>query len=375
MENSRRKFILQLGTCFAGLTAIPAILKKTLANLPEPIEPYLREAHYYKKLDNKKVQCLLCPKQCVVSNNKRGYCEVRENQNGIYKTLVYGRLCTIHQDPIEKKPLFHFLPGTTAVSVATAGCNVECKFCQNWNIAQVRPEDISFTYVSPEELVNITKYHKSPTIAYTYNEPTIFTEYICDTASAGREKGIHSVMISNGFIKREPMSDLCNVLDAIKIDFKAFSEKFYREIVSGTMKPVLDTMVFIKEQGKWLEIVNLVIPTHNDDKNQIKEMCKWIKQNLGPDVPVHFTRFHPQYLMKNLPPTPVKTLEMAYNIACDAGINFAYVGNVPGHPAENTICPSCRKILIERTGYFIRSNNIINSKCRFCQTSIPGVWS
>jgi len=375
MENSRRKFIFQLGTCFAGLTATPAILKKALANLPEPIEPYIREARYYKKLDNKKVQCLLCPKQCVVSNNKRGYCEVRENQNGIYKTLVYGRLCTIHQDPIEKKPLFHFLPGTTALSVATAGCNVDCKFCQNWNIAQVRPEEISFRYVSPEELVNITKYYKSPTIAYTYNEPTIFTEYICDTASTGREKGIHSVMISNGFIKREPISDLCDVLDAIKIDFKAFSEKFYREIVSGTMKPVLDTMVFIKEQGKWLEIVNLVIPTHNDDKNQIKEMCKWIKQNLGPDVPVHFTRFHPQYLMKNLPPTPVKTLEMAYNIARDAGINFAYVGNVPGHPAENTICPSCGKILIERTGYFIRSNNIINSKCRFCQTSIPGVWS
>ena len=375
MINSRRKFIFQLGTCFAGLATTPAILKKALANLPEPIEPYIREARYYKKLDNKKVQCLLCPKQCVVSNNKRGYCEVRENQNGIYKTLVYGRLCTIHQDPIEKKPLFHFLPGTTALSVATAGCNVDCKFCQNWNIAQVRPEEISFRYVSPEELVNITKYYKSPTIAYTYNEPTIFTEYICDTASAGREKGIRSVMISNGFIKREPISDLCNVLDAIKIDFKAFSEKFYREIVSGAMKPVLDTMVFIKERGKWLEIVNLVIPTHNDDKNQIKEMCKWIKQNLGPDVPVHFTRFHPQYLMKNLPPTPVKTLEMAYNIARDAGINFAYVGNVPSHPAENTICPSCGKILIERTGYFIRSNNIINSKCRFCQTSIPGVWS
>ncbi len=375
MDNSRRKFLLQLGTCFAGLATAPAILEKTFANLPEPAEPYIQEARYYKKLDNKKIQCFLCPKQCVVSNHKRGYCEVRENQDGIYKTLVYGRLVAIHQDPIEKKPMFHFLPGTTALSVATAGCNVDCKFCQNWNIAQVRPEEISFRYVSPEELVNITKYYKSPTIAYTYNEPTIFTEYICDTASAGREKGIRSVMISNGFIKREPMSDLCNVLDAIKIDFKAFSEKFYREIVSGTMKPVLDTMVFIKERGKWLEIVNLVIPTHNDDKNQIKEMCKWIIDNLGPDVPVHFTRFHPQYLMKNLPPTPVKTLEMAYNVARDAGINFAYVGNVPGHPAENTVCPSCGKILIERTGYFIRSNNIINGKCSFCQTSIPGVWS
>lgn len=372
---SRREFLTKLGSCCAGLAMMPGLLNKSLAKPTPDDEPYIREARYYNKLEHEKIECTLCPKKCVVDNLERGYCGVRENQDGIYKTLVYGRLCAVHIDPIEKKPLFHFLPGTNATSVATAGCNVNCKFCQNWNISQVRPEEASFRYMSPRELVDLAKHYQSPTIAYTYTEPVIFTEYMYDTAAIGKQNGVRSVMITNGYINRQPISDLCNVLDAVKVDFKAFSEKFYRELVSGEMKPVLDVMVLLKERGMWLEMVYLVIPTHNDDKNEIRDMCKWIIKNLGPDVPLHFTRFHPQYLLRNLPPTPQRTLEMAYNVARDAGINFVYIGNIPGHPAENTMCPGCGKIIIERTGYLIRSNNIINSKCRFCQTKIPGVWN
>lgn len=371
----RRDFLIKFTTCCAGLVVIPSTINKSFAKSPTKDEPYIREARYYNKLDSNLVECTLCPNRCIVRSGRRGLCDVRENQGGIYKTLVYGRLCSMNIDPIEKKPLFHFLPGTNALSVATAGCNVECKFCQNWNISQAKPEELTFRYVSPSELVNLAKYYNTPTIAFTYNEPTIFYEYMYDTAALAKENSINSVMISNGFINRKPMIELCKVLSAIKIDFKSYSEKFYREIVSGELKPVLDSMVLVKEQGRFLEVVYLVIPTLNDDKNELRDMCKWIINNLGPDVPLHFSRFHPQYLLKNLPPTPVETLEMAYKVAKDAGINYVYIGNVPGHKAENAVCPNCGKILIERTGYFVKNINIKNGKCRFCGLEIPGVWS
>jgi len=291
VDQSRRDFCLKMATGLAGVVIAPTFVCDAFAGKSE--QPYIREARYYKKLDGKNIQCQLCPKSCIVSPGQRGYCRVRENRDGVYHTLVYGRLCTINLDPIEKKPLFHFLPGTTAVSVATAGCNVQCKFCQNWNIAQVKPEDIPFEYLSPEALVSLTKSQQSPTIAFTYNEPTIFIEYILDTAALAKQRGVHSVMISNGFIQKQPLLDLCKVLSAYKVDFKAFSEKFYSEVVSGSMKPVLDTMVRIKEQGVWLEIVNLVIPTQNDDRNSLRELSRWVVNNLGTDTPVHFTRFYP----------------------------------------------------------------------------------
>jgi pyruvate formate lyase activating enzyme len=371
----RRDFLIKFSTCCAGFIVIPSAINKSLAKSPAEDEPYIREARYYNTLDNNLVECTLCPNRCIVRGGRRGLCDVRENQDGVYKTLVYGRLCSMNIDPIEKKPLFHFLPGTNALSVATAGCNVECKFCQNWNISQAKPEELTFRYVSPHELVNLAKYYNTPTIAFTYSEPTIFYEYMYDTAVFANENSIRGVMISNGFMNREPMIELCKVLNAIKIDFKSYSEKFYREIVSGELKPVLDSLVLVKERGRFLEIVYLVIPTLNDDKNELRDMCKWIINNLGQDVPLHFTRFHPQYLLKNLPPTPVGTLEMAYDIAKDAGINYVYIGNVPGHKAENTVCPNCGKVLIERTGYFVKNINIKNGKCRFCDLEIPGVWS
>jgi len=370
---TRREFCKMSGNLLVGLATSPLLFSPLSADNRK--YPYIRDARYFRNLDNGKIQCLLCPRMCIISSNRRGYCGVRENQNGKFKTLVYGRLTSINNDPIEKKPLFHFLPGTTAISVSTSGCNLKCKFCQNWTLSQSKPEDLAFQYLSPEGLVKLTKNNSVPTIAYTYNEPTIFTEYILDTAAYGRAQGIRSVMISAGYINKEPLRDLCKVLDAIKVDFKAFSKSFYKDIVSGALNPVLDTLVEIKSRGVWLEMVNLVIPTLNDNPAEIKNMCKWIITNLGNDIPIHFTRFHPQYLLKNLPPTPVSTLENAYKIARNAGINYVYVGNVPGHSGENTNCPACGHELIVRKGFYILKNRLKNGKCPNCSKTIPGVWS
>jgi len=368
----RRKFLKYTGAGIALTVSYTKLLpEKLLADLKEP---YKKEARYYKKIEGNIVQCQLCPRECFVSDGNRGYCDVRENQNGTYYTLVYGRLVAIHIDPIEKKPLFHFLPGTNALSVATAGCNVDCKFCQNWNIAQALPEEVPSKFVPPDQLVSLAVKYKSPTMAFTYTEPVVFTEYVYDCASFGKNHNVRSVMISNGYINKKPMQDLCGVLDAVKIDLKSFNDNFYKKIVRGTLKPVLDTLVTLKESNKWFEMVYLVIPTLNDKKEEIANMSKWILNNLGPDVPIHFTRFHPEYLLTNLPPTPVKTLEIAYNTAKDAGLNFVYIGNVPGHQAENTYCPNCNKLLIQRLGFSIKENNIVDGKCKFCGKDIPGVW-
>jgi len=371
MKVSRREFISKI--CL-GISSCPVIAKHVFASDQNVNPQYIREAGYYTKFDMNVVECGLCPNLCLIRDGKRGDCNVRENIKGTLNTLVYGRLCAMNNDPVEKKPLFHFLPGTNALSVATAGCNVSCKFCQNWNISQAMPEDLDSQYFSDNALVNLCKTNKIPTIAFTYSEPVIFFEYVYDVAVRARKDKIKSVMISNGYISQEPLSDLCNVLDAIKIDFKSFSDDFYRKVVSGQLQPVLDTMQYIKESGVWLEIVYLIIPGYNDSKQELQAMTKWIIDNLGPDVPVHFSRFYPSYLMKNLPPTSMKTMEMALDTARSGGVNYVYLGNVPKHEAENTYCPSCGKMIINRTGYLIRQNNLINGKCRFCDNPIAGIW-
>ena len=332
------------------------------------------EAMYYKKLPEARVECELCPRACQVADLERGYCGVRENRDGTYYTLVHSRVCSLNADPIEKKPLFHYLPSTKAYSVATAGCNIECKFCQNWQISQFRPEQIENIKITPEEVVRFAKERKCDTIAYTYSEPVVFYEYMYDTAVIGKQKGVGSVMISNGYIKKEPLVKLCRELNAVKIDFKAFTEKFYKETCSGELKPVLETLITLKELGIWFEVVMLMVPTLNDSEKELRDMCKWINENLGPDVPIHFTRFHPTYKIKNLPPTPTQTLEMARNIALEAGLNFPYTGNVPGHPGESTYCPGCKKVVIKRVGFTILENSLKGEKCGNCKHPIPGVW-
>jgi pyruvate formate lyase activating enzyme len=369
----RRKFLGQLGG--TGCLLLSSGLAPSLMGFPAEKNTHQFEAHWYEKQAYKKVLCKLCPRECKIDDRERGYCGVRENWDGIYYTLVYAKPCTYHVDPIEKKPLFHFLPGTVAFSLATVGCNVDCKFCQNWQISQIRPEQVENFDLSPEQIAGMAAQAGAPSIAYTYSEPVIFAEYMYDTAVAGNNKHLKSVMISNGYIQEKPMRELATVLSAVKIDLKAFTEKYYQDIVDGELKPVLDTLVLLKKLEIWTEIVYLVVPTYNDSENEITQLSRWMKNNLGTEVPIHFTRFYPQYKMQNLPPTPTKTLENARQIALSEGIKFVYIGNVPGHAGENTYCPKCHKVLIERQGFYINSNNIKNGKCPFCGMVIPGIWT
>jgi pyruvate formate lyase activating enzyme len=341
----------------------------------EESDKFVAPARYIEKLPELKVRCKLCPRECVVADRERGQCGVRENRNGEYVTLVYSRPCSLASDPIEKKPLFHFIPGTTALSLATAGCNIECKFCQNWQISQFLPEQVRSIYMPPEQVVSTAVRNKDKTIAYTYSEPVIFYEYMYDIAKTGKARGVRSVMISNGYIQEKPLRDLCKQLDAVKIDLKAFTEKFYRDSCSGELKPVLDALEVLKNIGIWFELVVLIVPTLNDSEDEIRQMAKWVVKNLGPDVPMHFTRFHPTYKIKNLPVTPRKTLEMARSVAATEGVKFAYIGNMPGHKWESTYCPKCGEKIISRYGYFIQFNKLSNGACPKCGERIPGVWS
>ena len=311
----------------------------------------------------------------MVSDGERGDCGVRENRDGRYYSLVYGRPCAIHNDPIEKKPLFHVYPGSKALSIATVGCNIECKFCQNWDIAQANPDHVSVPFRPPSQIAQMAVQHKSRTVSYTYSEPTVFYEYMVDCARAAKDLGIGNVVISNGFISEEPLKELCSLMTAIKIDLKAFTQQFYATMCSGRLKPVLETLKRLSGSGVWYEIVVLVVPTLNDSMDEIKRMTEWVVKELSPDVPIHFTRFHPAYKIRNLPPTPPRTLHAARQTALAQGCNFVYTGNMPGEKAENTYCHKCNTCLIKRYGHMTISNDLADGKCRNCGASIPGVWS
>jgi len=322
----------------------------------------------------KRVQCELCPNGCILELGQHSKCRARMNKDGTLYSLVYGKPCAVHVDPIEKKPFFHFLPGSTAFSIATAGCVLSCKFCQNWQISQAKPEDTDTYDLPPEKVVSNAVAYKCKSVTYTYTEPTVFYEYMHDTAVIAKKQGIKNTMHSCGYINEKPLRTLSKYMDAADIDLKGFTEDFYSRICSGSLRPVLNSLVILKEEGVWLEITNLVIPTLNDDLNNVREMSRWIVKNLGADVPIHFSRFFPHYKLTNLPPTPLETLEGVRKTAIDAGLKFVYIGNIR-HEGENTFCPKCKKLLIERMGYFVKQNHIANGKCKFCNTGIAGVWS
>ncbi len=335
-----------------------------------------KEAMFYKKIDELTVQCELCPRRCTLSEGQRSFCRVREPKAGKLYSLVHGKPCAVHIDPIEKKPLFHFLPATAVFSIATAGCNFRCKFCQNWQISQASPEETYNYELTPKQVVAETVKNNCPSIAYTYTEPSIFYEYMLETAKIARRSGIRNMYHSNGSLNPEPAQEIALYLDAANIDLKGFTQDFYNDYCAGYLDTVLETLKILKRSGVWLEITNLVIPTLNDDLEKLREMSLWIKENLGSDVPLHFSRFHPQYKLTSLTSTPVSTLDKARQIAMDSGLDFVYIGNVPGHMAENTYCPGCLKAVIERRGFTILSNNINpQGKCNFCGRPIPGIWA
>jgi len=327
--------------------------------------------------DHKRVilKCLLCAQGCVIAEGERGRCRARINVKGELRSLVYGRPMSAAVDPIEKKPFYHFLPGAQAFSFATSGCPLRCKFCQNWTISQAMPEDYSTAIISPAEMVGAAVDRQAPVIAFTYNEPTVFTEYLTDVARAGKKERLRHVLVSCGFMNPEPLKEMCGVLDAIKIDLKGFDEDFYRNVCQAELRPVLRSIKQIAASGVHLEIVNLVVPTLNDSDKMMRALVDWVVGDLGPDVPIHFTRFHPDYQLLNLPPTPISTLEKARDLALSRGIRYPFVGNVPGHPGNHTYCPKCGKIVIKRSNFFVEEMNLKSGKCKFCGTAIAGVWS
>ncbi|MFV2072163.1 MAG: AmmeMemoRadiSam system radical SAM enzyme [Thermoanaerobaculales bacterium] len=376
MKMDRRRVVALTAAGAAGVLTPGALgaawSKRSTRSFPDDL--FAREASWYRKLEEGRVECQLCPQACKVADMERGTCGGRENRGGVYYTLVHGRACAVHVDPIEKKPFFHVLPGEKAFSFATAGCNVECKFCQNWEISQFRPEQVQAADLPPERLVASAMRAGARLTAATYGEPVVFWEYVRDVATAANHAGLRPTVVSNGFIQEKPLREVLPSLTAVKVDLKSFRESFYRDQIRGKLEPVLKTLEVIRETGVWLEIVVLLIPTLNDSVAEIRDLSAWIYSHLGPDVPVHFTRFHPTYRLTELPPTPVATLERSWKIGRDAGLHFVYLGNVPGHPGENTTCPGCGETLIRRIGFRVLENRLQGGACSKCGRKIPGVW-
>jgi len=321
-----------------------------------------------------KVQCELCPKRCVIEPGQSGECRVRINIDGVLRTVVYGFPCSIHIDPIEKKPLFHFLPGTRILSIATAGCNLHCRNCQNWEISQANPEDTPATFLPPERVVALTKQYDCLSLAYTYTEPIIFYEYTYDTAKLARQADIRSVLVTAAYINREPWERLLEVVDAANIDLKGITDDFYVRVCSGTLKPVQEALVVAKASGILVEVTNLIIPTLNDKPEEIRQLARWVKANLGGETPLHFSRFSPRYKMRHLPSTSLKTLDRAREIAMSEGLEYVYIGNIQSETGQNTYCPGCKGLLIERSGYSILQNRLKDGCCPDCGKEIYGVW-
>ncbi len=335
---------------------------------------WTREALYYHRIEGGRVQCEKCPHGCVLGSNEVGICRSRVNVNGKLCTIAYGNPCAVHIDPVEKKPLFHFLPSTRVYSIAVAGCNFRCLNCQNWQISQVSPRETANVDLPPGRVVEESLSNNCPSIAYTYSEPTTFYEYALETSVLARKSGVRNILKSNGYINEKPLRRLCKSLDAANIDLKVFDESVYRTLNGGSLAPVLRTLKILREEGVWLEITNLVIPTWNDSGDLIKRMCEWIQNNGLANCPLHIDRFTPLYKLTQLPMTPVSTLEKARELALAAGLQYVYIGNVPGHPAESTFCPGCKKLIIDRKGFAILSNLVKDNRCTLCNTAIAGVW-
>ena len=330
---------------------------------------------FIQKLEDHKVICEICPNLCLLAPGDRSVCRSKVNIDGKLYSLAYGNPCSVNTDPIEKKPLFHFKPRIKAFSLATTGCNFRCLNCQNWEISQAKPHEVPYTYaLYPPDVIAAAQKSRAESIAYTYSEPITFFEYMIDTARLARDAGISNLWVSNGYINPKPLLALCKVLDAATINLKAYSDDVYRALNGGRLQPVLDTFKTLHDQRIHFEIINLVVPGYTDDDEMVKRMCAWILENIGPDYPLHFLRFFPRYKLDRLPPTPVSTLSRYRELAMQQGIHYTYVGNVARHPGNNTYCHNCKKLLIERRGYFIPTNNLAGNKCKFCSTVIPGVW-
>jgi pyruvate formate lyase activating enzyme len=335
------------------------------------------EALLYEKLEDRKVRCHLCCHRCLIMDGKRGICNVRENRDGILDSLVYGRLIALHIDPIEKKPLYHFLPASLSYSIATVGCNFRCRFCQNADIAQL-PVDrggvIMGDTFSAEQVVQAAERGNCRSISYTYTEPTVFFEFAFETSKIAHSRGIRNVFVTNGYMTPEALDMISPYLDAANVDLKAFTQKYYKDLCGAKLEPVQETLRHMKSLGVFVEVTTLIVPGLNDDPKELKALATFLVDDLGTETPWHISRFHPTYRLTDRPPTPVKTLREARKIGLEVGLKYVYTGNVPGDTGENTFCPDCGETLIGRSGFQVGKVRLMGGRCAKCGAIIEGIW-
>ena len=372
MERSRRDFIKTTFGAVCGTLLFPWE-QAWAGERFSSTDPHVKEAYFYKKLSDSVVRCGTCPHECVIMPGCRGICRTKVNIEGKLYTISYANPCVVHVDSVEKKPLLHFYPGSKAFSLAVAGCNFCCLNCQNWEISQTSPDKTRNYNLSPDQIVLKASEYGCRSIAYTYSEATTFFEYMVDISTKTRAAGIKNIWVSNAYITQAALGRLCDVIHAASVNLKAFSDKIYWDLNGGHLQPVLETFKTLHRRGIWMEIINLVIPTYTDDMEMIKKMCGWILDNLGPEYPLHFSRFYPQYKLVHLPPTPVEVLEQAKESALKQGLHHVYIGNVPGG-CDKIVCPVCKRTVVQRRGYTLLANHVKNGKCKFCGTSIGGRW-
>ncbi len=360
-----------------GAGSTPASLQGSVFPNDAPDHPWRwsKEAVFYQRLKDKAVICTTCPNTCVLKPGDRSACRSKINHEGTLTSLTYGNPCAVHVDPVEKKPLFHFQPRSKSFSIAAAGCNLRCLNCQNWEISQVKPEEVRSQELFPDQVVRLARQNGCSSIAYTYSEPVTFFEYMLDTALAAGEQDLANLLISNGYVNTRPLKELCRHIQGANINLKAFSDDIYKKLNGGRLEPVLRTFRTLQEQGVHVEITNLVVPGYTDDLEMIRRMCDWILTTLGPDHPLHFLRFFPMYKLNRLSPTPVSFLRQAWSTARTMGLHFVYIGNAPVPGGQDTRCPNCDELIVRRQGYSIPVMRLDKGRCPSCQTRIPGVWT
>ena len=368
---NKREFLKQGIVGTSAITVAPLL---SLSSKPaEKLGKWSKEGLFWTSTP-RGTKCLICPNECVIKEGETGLCHNRVNHEGTLFSIAYGNPCAVNIDPIEKKPFNHFLPRSKAYSIGTAGCNLACMNCQNWTISQTSPKETRNYDLMPEKLIEQAILNHCQSIAYTYSEPISFYEFTFDSAKLARQQGIKNVLVTAGYINEEPLRNFCKYIDATRVDLKSFSNDIYLKLSAGSLAPVLNTLKIIAQQGVWLEIVNLVVPGWTDDLDMIKRMCNWLVNNGLGNYPLHFDRFHPEYKLTQLSATPIGILTKAREIALAEGIKYVYIGNVPGLEAQNTWCPKCRDLLIERRGFTVLQENLVKGCCTKCGEKIPGVW-
>jgi pyruvate formate lyase activating enzyme len=373
-DNSKRLFLKKCLALSAGIVCFPAS-EYMIESVTGSEETSLKKIAMFQDVTPRGIMCRICPNECVLKEGEISKCNNRKMHDSKLWTMAYGNPCSVNIDPVEKKPLYHFYPGSRAWSIATAGCNLACLNCQNWTISQTSPDKTRNYDQMPEKVVDGAVKSSCRSIAYTYTEPVTFFEYTFDTAILAKRAGIKNIVKSNGYINPEPLKKLCSVIDAANIDLKSFNDSTYLRLSGGKLQPVLDSLKIYRDSGVWLEITNLVVPQWTDNMDEIAAMCKWLGENGFKETPLHFSRFYPTHKLEQLPPTPVEVLKNAVRIAGAEGLKYVYTGNVPGDEVSDTRCPSCGNMVITRQGFRVISNNLKDGSCNRCGYKIKGVWN